>query len=225
MLLAIARQEPASFVLAGRVDALDPPLRTLRIGREDFTVAPEVSLDGLTVGARVVLSGRRDPETGRGRVQHIVPSVHGRVTNRTSAPHASPEGRELLALVVALLIEVRSEVQAVECELRPLDRYAVLVRISGEISKEVLLPRQMLERALVNPTALRSVRNLLRASVEILRSQRTLSTLRETRYRVELEASSWTGPRCERCGGALFVEEPIVVQGGVRRHMACPPSW
>ena len=87
--MVLARQEPAPFVLAGRVDALDPPLRTLRIGREDFTVAPEVSLDGLTVGARVVLSGRRDPETGRGRVQHIVPSVHGRVTNRSSARRPS----------------------------------------------------------------------------------------------------------------------------------------
>jgi len=83
----------------------------------------------------------------------------------------------------------------------------------------------MLERALVDPTALRSVRNLLRASVEILWSQQALSTLRETRYRAGVEASSWTGPRCGRCGGPLFVEEPIVVQGRARRHMACPPSW
>src|SRR5262249_34320804 len=176
----------------------------LRIGSRILGVSPDVELAHLAPGARVVVSGDRNPVTEQGVVRRIVwPSRHTR-----SEPHGRPtrpDVRDLIDFLGALLIEVRSEVWIVECDLLPLsDQYAVALRIPGEMGKELLLPRRTLDRAFVDPSSLRSVRNLLRAGIETLRSQRAINVARETRSGALLEASSWRGPRCARCGAALF---------------------
>jgi hypothetical protein len=113
-----------------------------------------------------------------------------------------------------------------DCSLIPTDaQYAILLRIPGEVGKGVLLPRRMLERALNDPTARARVRNLLRASVEVLRSQRAITEARLTAYFTALNVRSLPGPRCAHCEGPLLADDAVVIHHGSRRHLACPPAW
>src|SRR5262249_10279045 len=113
-------QDPAPFLAAGRIEALDLVQRTLRVGREELAVSPDVNLEGLALGTVVVVSGVRDAPTGRALVQHIVRPL-AVTPPKGEADRASdrPSARALLALVVALLAEIRGAIQTLECEVVP----------------------------------------------------------------------------------------------------------
>ena len=220
------------FVLAGPLERVEVDDRRLRIGGRDVRVAGHVGLDALIPGTRVVVSGRREEPTGQSLAERIFLPV-GPLSVRPGAAPDDPDPTEagwadtarILQLVVSLFIELRLDAQVLECALLPpSDLYAVRLQIPEEIGKAILLPRRVLEQAFVDPIALRTVRNLLRSAVEILRSQRAISDTRLTWYTAGASAS-WSGPRCVRCEGPLFAHDPLVVQGDVRWHMACPPTW
>lgn len=144
--------------------------------------------------------------------------------NRLGRAAADPP--PILSLVQALLAEFRLQAEVVDCSLIPTDaQYAILLRIPGEVGKGVLFPRRMLERALNDPTARARVRNLLRAAVEVLRSQRAITEARLTAYFTALNVRSLPGPRCAHCEGPLLADDAVVIHHGSRRHLACPPAW
>jgi hypothetical protein len=220
------------FVLAGRLECVETLERRLRIGGQDVWVASHVELDALSPDTRVVVSGWREEPAGRAIADRIL--VPGGPLSVRPLPAGSgprlleprgPDGVRILQLVLSLLVEQRLDAQVLECALLPSnDLYAVRLQIPEEVGKAILLPRRVLERACVEPLALRTVRNLLRSAVEILRSQRTITDGRLAWYTTGT-AASWSGPRCARCEGPLFADDPLVVDGDARWHMACPPAW
>jgi hypothetical protein len=220
------------FVLTGLLERVEADDRRLCIGGRDVRVASHVGLDALAPGTRVVVSGRREGPTGQPLAERIFlplgpPSVRPLPTegdpDHTEAREA--DGSRILELVVSLLIELRLDAQVLECALLPPnDLYAVRIQIPQEGAKAILVPRRVLERAFVDPVALRTARALLRSAVETLRNPRSISDTRLAWYTTGAHAS-WSGSRCARCEGPLFAHDPLVVQDDVRWHMACPPTW
>jgi hypothetical protein len=132
----------------------------------------------------------------------------------------------IVSWIVSLLAEARIPAEDVECRLLPADRqYAVLLEIPRQAGKGVLLPRRPLERGFIDPVARAWVRNLLRASVEALRSRRGPGEPRLLSYFAALRVRSLPGPRCTHCEGPLLADDPLVVDGVSRWHLACPPAW
>jgi hypothetical protein len=212
--------EPSPFLLTGAIEDVDVRARRLRIAAQVLDVIVPVSLAGLQVGDPVVVRGIRDPATGRALVIEIVRALRPSVAERPDG--LSVQGR-IMALVVSLLAELCQEVDVLECRLLPGDdRYALRLEIPGEVGKAILVPRRMLERALLDPAARRTVRNVLHSAIRVLRSQRVISDSRTWSPTDGLH--TWTEPRCCTCEGPLFAEEPILVEEGTRRHLSCPTS-
>jgi hypothetical protein len=216
------------FVLAGLLERVDVDERRLRIGGRDVWVSDHVGLDGLRAGTRVVVSGRREPATGRPHAERVFlpvgPPPAGPLAERADAAPGGVDASRILQLVVSMLVELRLEAQVLECALLPTnDLYGIRLHIPHEIGKAILLPRRVLERALVDPGALRTVRNIIRSAVDILRSQRAITDGHLAWHATG--AVSWSGPRCTRCEAPLFADDVVVVQGNARSHMSCPPIW
>jgi hypothetical protein len=211
---------PSPFHLTGAIEEVDVRARRLRIAAQVLDVIVPVSLAGLQVGDPVVVCGIRDPATGRALVIEIVRALRPSAAERPDG--LSVQGR-IMALVVSLLAELRQEVDVLECSLLPGDDwYALRLEIPREVGKAILVPRRMLERALLDPAARRTVRNVLHAAVRVLRSQRAISDSRTCPPHDGLHM--WTGRRCVACERPLFAEEPILVEEGTRRHLSCPTT-
>jgi hypothetical protein len=226
---------PDSFVIAGTVKEIDATRGCLRVG-ESVVWVPAHALGGLDVGASVIVSGYRDGGTGRAiaeLVRRPSPFWAGPPSPPQPAPRSAngpglvaAEPPPVLALVRALLAEFHPSPEVLECSLVPSDdQYAILLQIPGEVGKGVLLPRRMLERALNDMAARVRVRTILRAAVEVLRSQRAITEARLTAYFTALDVRALPGPRCARCEGPLLADDTLVVHQASRRHLACPPAW
>lgn len=223
-----------SFVIAGTIKEIDATSGRLRIG-ETVVWAPAHAIGGLDLGASVIVSGHRDAGTGRAIAELVRRPLSSWDAQPPRQPDSEPAGRTalaavdsppILALVRGLLAEFRVHAELLECSLIPTDdQYAILLQIPGEVGKGVLLPRRALERALSDMSARLRVRNLLRAAVEVLRSQRAISEARLTSYFTALNVRSLPGPRCAHCEGPLLADDPVVIHHGSRRHLACPPAW
>jgi hypothetical protein len=101
-------------------------------------------------------------------------------------------------------------------------RYAVQLQVPGEVGQVALIPRRVVERALVDPVSLGRVRSLLRAAADALRSQRPQGPSRLVTGDPGPGGSPERAPCCARCQARLLTDDPVVVQGGARRHLACP---
>jgi hypothetical protein len=144
-----------------------------------------------------------------------------------AAPEVLPEP-PILHLILALLAELGAPSQAVEYTLLPsVDQYAIRLPSSRERSQTLLLPRRALERALVDQAARIRVRNLLRQWGELPKARRLENEAASpgTYYHTAMNVRSLPGPRCARCGGPLLAEDPVVIHGTLRSHLACPPAW
>jgi hypothetical protein len=209
--------EPSPFLLTGAIEDVDVRARRLRIAAQVLDVIVPVSLAGLQVGDPVVVRGIRDPATGRALVIEIVRALRPGAAERPDG--LSIQGR-IMALVVSLLAELCQEVDVLECSLLPGDdRYALRLEIPGDMEKAILVPRRMLECALLDSAARCTVRNVLHSAIRVLRSQRAIS---DSRTCPPDGLHMWTGPRCVACERPLFAEEPILVEEGTRRHLSCP---
>jgi hypothetical protein len=224
--------DPDSFVIAGTIDKIDATRGCLQVGDSVVWVAAHV-LRGLDLGTSIIVSGRRDAATGRA-IAELVRRTHLLLDGPPAPPPlmASAERSEseptyaILPLVLALLKEIGGAAEVLECRLLPTDdQYAIFLQIPREISKGVLVPRRMLERALSDGTVRARVRNLLRAAVEVLRSRRAIREARVTAYFSALNVRSLRGPRCGHCEGPFLVEDPMVVREGSPWHLVCPPAW
>jgi hypothetical protein len=208
------------FVLTGPIAWLDLAARRLLVGSHLVEVILPIRLDQFRLGDHVLINGVRDSSSGREIAIEIVrpPLSHPATPSRAADGRARPAN--ILSLVVSLLLELHQEAQLLECELLPTnDQYAIRVQIPGEVGKAVLIPRSVLDRALGEPEVRRRARNLLRAAIETLRSQRALSDARE----VMAAARGPRDTRCLRCAGPLTDELVVVVEGG-RVHLTCPPD-
>jgi hypothetical protein len=86
---------------------------------------------------------------------------------------------QILSLVLSVLVELRGEIEVLECTPLPMDdRYAVRLESRGEIGMALLLPRHLLERALLDPATRRSVRDVLRTAVRAFDVQPALGDRR-----------------------------------------------
>jgi hypothetical protein len=170
---------PTQFILAGTVDEIDARTRRLRIGLQVMDVILPASLEELRTGDPVVVHGIRDPTSGRVLTVGVVRSLQpGAAPSPTAVdcPESLTAQRRIVALVISLLVELRPEVQILECRPLPMnDRYAIRLEIPREIGKAVLIRRRLLERALLDPAARDTVRNMLHTTVQVLRSQRAIS--------------------------------------------------
>jgi hypothetical protein len=219
----ISRPEP--FVLVGPLDEISSPARRLRMGDTTLTVTAYMPLEEFVEGERVVVGGFRS--LGQAVAIQI---------RRAGDPEAPPAMANLLepdhgiasimSLVIGVLAELRGTFELLDCVLLPEDdRYAIRLQIPREMGKSVLIPRTMLKHARTDPIAHRTMRNLLAAAVEILRTQRVRSDLRGTTHAIGALNPHFVGPRCSRCRGSLFADDPILVMGGAQQHLACPRSW
>lgn len=70
--------QPATYLIAGSIDALDTKSHRVRLASRDLAVIDGVRLDGFRVGDRVVAHTARDFATGR---MHVIGMVSDRVLN------------------------------------------------------------------------------------------------------------------------------------------------
>jgi hypothetical protein len=86
---------------------------------------------------------------------------------------------QILSLVLSILLELRGEIEVLECTPLPMDdRYAVRLESRGEIGMALLLPRRLLERALLDPATRRTVRDVIHTAVQSFDVQRALGDRR-----------------------------------------------
>lgn len=206
---------PTPLLLTGQIDEIDLAGRSLRIGSHAVEISGAVPLDGLRVGERVIVKGVREPTSGR-----IL--ALGLVSQRW---FDSKMLARIRSMVVGLLAEVSPAAQVLECALVPeVDRYAVRFRAPQMPDRAVLIARQMVERALHDLDARRTVRNVLESAVTLLRGSRELRRIRREWLRTSLgEGRSWQGSRCVRCEGPLSNDDRTTTEAGGRGHLACPP--
>jgi hypothetical protein len=214
--------EPSPFLLTGAIEEIDVRARRLRIAAQVLDVIVPVSLAGLQVGKQVVVRGVRDPATGRALIIEIVRALQPSAAQSQTAGGHWIQVR-ILSLVISLLVELRQELQLLECSRLPMDGgYAIRLEIPDGIGKAVLIPYRLLERALFDPAAKRTVRNVLCTAVRLLRSERAISDSRASRTKDTPQ--TWTDSRCAACEEPLFAEEAILVEEGTRTHLSCPTS-
>jgi hypothetical protein len=150
-----------------------------------------MKLDGLAVGVRVLVSGEMDPATGRARTRSITPV--------TLAVADSPDAPHLLEFVRRILDELGET--DVPCDLASVDEHAAIrLWLPDEIGKEIQLSRRMLEWALVESTARRTVRSVLQTGISILRSRRALDAMGEAPYQCRVDGTTSADPQCTQCG-------------------------
>jgi hypothetical protein len=223
-----SRSSPGAFpfILLGIVDGIDAEGRNLTLADRQMRVADYVSLDGVRTGLRLVVVGMREGAASeRAIVVGLVPV--GPLAPCATSPPAS-EGRTLVPLLVTLLIELAPDVESLDCRLLPADRrYAVSVTIPGTPATEVLLPRRLLERADEDPAVRGTARSLLSAAARFLRAKHPIGSRRRApagAMKPAPVAWSRTGRRCDRCETALATDDPVIVEGHLPRHLACPPA-
>jgi hypothetical protein len=210
------------FVLVGVLGQIDVVGRRLRLAGREMRIAPHVAFEDVRVGMRVVVTGMRESVTDQATVVGVIPVG---VITPCETP-ASLEGRTLIPLIVTLLMEHESEIEVLDFHLLPADdRYAVRLAIPGELGKEVYLPRRILERAEVDPVARHQMGLLLTAAVRVLRARRAINDSRGASHaaRLAMRVPSQAELRCERCEEPLAPDDPVVVEGDLPHHLACPP--
>jgi hypothetical protein len=226
MVMEVASSRPfpevLPFVLVGVLGQIDIVGRRLRLAGREMRVAPHVALEDVRVGMRVVVTGMRESATEQATVVGVIPV--GLVTPCETP--ASPEERTLIPLIVTLLMEHESEIEVLDCHLLPVDdRYALRLTIPGELGMEVYFPRRLLESADVDPGARHRVGFLLSAALRVLRARRAVSNSRVAAHAAipAARAPSQGGRRCECCERPLAPDDPVVVEGDLPHHLACPP--
>jgi hypothetical protein len=86
---------------------------------------------------------------------------------------------QILSLVLSILLELRGEIEVLECTPLPIDdRYAVRLESRQELGMAILLPRHWLERAVLDPAARRTVRDGLRTAAQVFHIQPALGERR-----------------------------------------------
>jgi hypothetical protein len=94
------------------------------------------------------------------------------------APSALSDQAPILSLVLFALLELLEldgEIEVLECTpLSMDDRYAMHLESREEIGMAIRLPRQFLERALLDPAHRRTVRDLLHTAMQVLAARRAL---------------------------------------------------
>jgi hypothetical protein len=212
--IGVSGPRPFPFVITGRISAVDPRHRLLQIGETALDVGGDVALEGLGVGMQVIVSGEMHPATGRAlarSVALVVPSA---------SPAPAVDESPLVTFVRSVLDELAEF--DVGCELTFAERHAsVRLWLSDEIGKEIHLSRRMLEWGLVSRAARRTIRNLLQTAIGILRSQRALQAVRDTRYQCRMDGLASGERQCARCGRPM-TEVPGAVEELHRRQRACP---
>jgi hypothetical protein len=207
------------FVLLGAVDRIDVAERRIGVAGQALRALVSISVEGVRVGQRAVVTGLREPAAAEATAVSVIPL--GRTSPcRTLAP---PEGRTLVPLVVMLLLELASEIQALECRLLPIsDRYAVRLGIPGEPGKEVFLPRLLLERADTGPVARRAAADLLSAAARVLGGRRPVDDSWRAAGADSLAAPGrFATPRCRRCARPVAHDDAILVEADRPRHLVC----
>jgi hypothetical protein len=141
-------------------------------------------------------------------------------------PSALSEQAPILSLVLFALLELlelRGETEVLECTPLPMDdRYAMHLESRGETGVAILLPRQLLERALLDSARRRAVRDLLHTAMQVFAARQTLGD--RPMWLTTDERRTWAGPRCHHCEGPLLAEDPVVIAGVTWRHLTCPPG-
>jgi signal transduction histidine kinase/ActR/RegA family two-component response regulator len=168
--------------------------RGVEAGFDDYVVKP-IDVDDL----RAVLA-------------RVPAPVEAADTPSTAPPAATRSVREL---VTELLQEIGPSATLVDVSETPPDEYSIRVDLPGEVGKAIVLPRPVLDRAVIDLDARATVKRLLRAQALILRTQVNLNDARETL------ASSRSGVRCMVCSQVIPPGEAIVLQG----KAAHPSCW
>jgi hypothetical protein len=212
--IGVSGPRPFPFVITGRISVVDQRHRLLQIGETTLDVGGDVALEGLSVGTQVMVSGEMHPASGRALARSVALLVPP--TSPAPAVDESP-----LVTFVRSVVDELGEFD-VECELTFGERHAsVRLWLSDEIGKEVHLSRRMLEWGLVSRAARRTIRNLLQTAIGILRSQRALQAVRDTRYQCRRDGLASGERQCARCGRPM-TEVPGAVEELHRRQRACP---
>jgi hypothetical protein len=222
--LPIPPARPTPLLLSGLIDKIDVAGRFLHIGSHAVEMLTSASLDGLKTGDRAVVRGMRDPMSGR-ILGHTVMSVRPQSTGRL--PREQSVAARIRSFVVGVLAELCRDTRVLDTQLLPkADWYAIRVAAVDTPGKAVLLPRRMLERALDDPAARRTVRDLLQVAITVLHARRAGGAARPQPPAADVhDRRSWSGARCVRCEGPLSSDDPIVDEAGAHGHLACPPSW
>ena len=221
--LPIPPARPTPLLLTGLIDEIDVAGRSLQIGSHTVEMLASASLDGLQAGTRAVVRGMRDPASGR-ILGHTITSVRPQPDGRFAREESV--AARIRSFVVGVLAELCRDTRVLDSRLLPTaDWYAIRIAAVETPDKAVLLPRRMLERALDDPAARRTVRDVLQVAVTVLHARRAVGAARPQAPKADVDdRQSWRGRRCVRCEGPLSSDDPIVAEAGAHGHLACPPS-
>ena len=120
-----------------------------------------------------------------------------------------------------LLRDLQPDAQLAQFLDVPPDHYTVRISIPGGLGKTLILSRRLLEAALVNPVALRSVRLLLRTELAQQQTSRVMEQARETRASRPI-AQAAIG-MCDVCQTPIKVHDRVVVRRARVAHARCLP--
>ena len=219
--LPIPPPRPTPLLLTGLM--IDVAGRSLQIGSHTVEMLGTTSLDGLQAGNR----GRRPCGTPVRRSASSATPSRRCVRSRTDASPA--RSRSPARPIVRRRCARRAvpHTRVLDSQLRPTaDWYAIrIAAVKTTPDKAVLLPRRMLERALDDPAARRTVRDVLQVAVTVLHTQ---SSRRRRPAAAAPRPTSTTSsrgarPALRRCEGPLSSDDPIVAEAGAHGHLACPP--
>jgi hypothetical protein len=217
------------FIVHGAVDEIDAVRGCLRIGPHVVWVAAHVTT-GLKPGTHVIVTGYRHLGTGCAigelvRRARPVPNGPPQPSPADAAYPSRPEPASGDASPVLLSLLAELQVEALEYSLLPSgDKYGIVMQVSQAGGQAVLVPRLVLERALIDPVARDRLRELLRGAVEALGSRGANGDARLIAYFPALNVRSLPGPRCGRCEGPILADDTVLIREGRRWHLACPPA-
>lgn len=124
----------------------------------------------------------------------------------------------LRGFLVVVLHQLRPDAELTELTAAPPDHYTLRIGLPpGDVSKEVVLARELVERAQSNVAAFRSFRLILTGHLARHRARRAVDDARAARH-------GTTALRiCPECHAPIAGSDVVVVRRARYLHRACDP--
>ena len=120
-------------------------------------------------------------------------------------------------LLVRLLREVQPQAKRFELVHAPPDHYTLRIRLPGDVTKDIILAHQLVERSPRISAAWRSLRQNLESELVQQRTSRAADRSRATRFRGTRLRS------CSVCDGPITGGDSVIVRRARILHRGCDP--
>jgi hypothetical protein len=121
------------------------------------------------------------------------------------------------AFLRAILRQLRADAALVELVDAPPDHYTLRIGLPDDVSKTIILTRDLVERAQASAVAFRSLRLVLKAELVQQRARRAVHQARTARSEARAQRV------CPECRDAIAGSDLVVVRKARFLHRRCDP--